>query len=65
MDNEVGRLLSALEENGFANNTIIAFLSDHGKMILTEKIEPRHEITYNAVSNHVQRKPGCTATDDD
>ena len=31
MDNEVGRLLSALELYGFANNTIIALLSDHGK----------------------------------
>ena len=31
MDNEVGRLLFALQQNGFANNTIIAFLGDHGE----------------------------------
>ena len=33
MDNEVGRLLSALEQYGFANSTIIAFLGDHGEII--------------------------------
>ena len=34
MDREVGRLLSALEQYEFSNNTIIVFLSDHGKMII-------------------------------
>ena len=33
MDSEVGRLLSALEQYEFSNNTIIVFLSDHGKII--------------------------------
>ncbi|RUS75336.1 hypothetical protein EGW08_016903 [Elysia chlorotica] len=30
MDVQVGRVLAALEENGFANNTIISFVGDHG-----------------------------------
>ncbi|GFN83997.1 hypothetical protein PoB_001050300 [Plakobranchus ocellatus] len=30
MDAQVGRVLAALEENGFANNTIISFVGDHG-----------------------------------
>ncbi|XP_071504150.1 iduronate 2-sulfatase-like [Diadema antillarum] len=29
-DYQIGRLLQGLEENGFANNTIIVFLGDHG-----------------------------------
>ena len=33
MDGEVGRLLSALEQYEFSNNTVIVFLSDHGKML--------------------------------
>ncbi|XP_041357724.1 iduronate 2-sulfatase-like [Gigantopelta aegis] len=30
MDSQVGLLLSALEKNGFANNTIVMFVGDHG-----------------------------------
>lgn len=30
MDDQVGRLLSTLEDQGFADNTIIVFLGDHG-----------------------------------
>ncbi|XP_060602272.1 iduronate 2-sulfatase-like [Ruditapes philippinarum] len=30
MDDQVGRLLSTLETEGFANNTIIVFVGDHG-----------------------------------
>ncbi|CAD5124726.1 DgyrCDS12996 [Dimorphilus gyrociliatus] len=30
MDSQVGRVLSALTENGFAENTVILFMSDHG-----------------------------------
>lgn len=30
MDAQVGKVLAALEENGFANNTIISFVGDHG-----------------------------------
>lgn len=30
MDEQVGHLLSALDENGFAQNTIISFVGDHG-----------------------------------
>ena len=31
MDTQVGRVLSALESAGFADNTIIVFTGDHGK----------------------------------
>ena len=30
MDAQVGLLLSALDENGLANNTIVSFVGDHG-----------------------------------
>ncbi|KAH9507789.1 hypothetical protein Btru_052863 [Bulinus truncatus] len=30
MDYQLGRVLSALEENGFAENTIVTFIGDHG-----------------------------------
>ena len=30
MDAQVGRLLSAVEQNGFAKNTIIVLVGDHG-----------------------------------
>jgi arylsulfatase len=32
IDTQVGRMLSALEETGQANNTIVIFMSDHGEM---------------------------------
>uniref|UniRef100_A0A672YHE3 Iduronate 2-sulfatase n=1 Tax=Sphaeramia orbicularis TaxID=375764 RepID=A0A672YHE3_9TELE len=34
MDSQVGRLLSALDELGLANNTVVVFTSDHGKKLL-------------------------------
>jgi choline-sulfatase len=34
VDRKVGELLDSLEENGFADNTIIVFTSDHGDMLL-------------------------------
>lgn len=33
IDNEVGRILQALEESGQSNNTIVVFTSDHGEMM--------------------------------
>jgi iduronate 2-sulfatase len=35
MDDQVGRLLSTLETEGFANNTIIVFVGDHGMFVYT------------------------------
>ena len=32
MDHLVGRLLTGLEQYGFANNTIVVFIGDHGMM---------------------------------
>ena len=34
MDVQVGRVLAALEENGFAKNTIISFVGDHGRFTM-------------------------------
>lgn len=31
MDDQVGLLLSALDNEGFANNTVIVFVGDHGR----------------------------------
>jgi arylsulfatase len=33
IDDQVGRLLQALEENGQAQNTLVVFMSDHGEML--------------------------------
>jgi len=33
IDNEVGRILAALEEAGLAENTLVVFSSDHGEML--------------------------------
>jgi arylsulfatase len=33
VDDEVGRILAALEEEGLADNTIVVFTSDHGEML--------------------------------
>jgi arylsulfatase A-like enzyme len=33
IDHEVGRMLSALEASGQADNTIVVFMSDHGEML--------------------------------
>lgn len=32
MDSQVGRVLSALKNNGFSRNTIILLMSDHGNL---------------------------------
>jgi choline-sulfatase len=34
VDLKVGELLDALEENGFADNTVVIFCSDHGEMLI-------------------------------
>jgi len=33
VDDEVGRILTALEESGLAENTLVVFTSDHGEML--------------------------------
>jgi choline-sulfatase len=33
VDRKVGQLLASLEENGFAENTLVVFCSDHGDML--------------------------------
>ena len=32
MEQQIGRVLAALEESGLADNTIVVFTSDHGEM---------------------------------
>ena len=38
MDTQVGRVLNALDEAGFANNTIVVFTGDHGGCCLRSYI---------------------------
>ena len=33
IDDQVGRILEALEETGQADNTLVVFMSDHGEML--------------------------------
>ena len=33
IDDQVGRILQALEESGQAENTLVIFMSDHGEML--------------------------------
>ena len=33
IDDQVGRILQALEETGQAENTLVIFMSDHGDML--------------------------------
>jgi arylsulfatase A-like enzyme len=47
MDNNVGRLLSQLEEDGLADNTIVFFYSDHGSGL------PRHKRALLDTGMHV------------
>lgn len=37
VDHEIGRVLTALEANGLANNTIVVFVSDHGQNLGEKK----------------------------
>ena len=33
MDQQVGRVLAAVEENGLADNTVVMFIGDHGQQL--------------------------------
>ena len=59
LDDNVGRVLKWLEESGLAENTLVAFFSDHGDMIRSQggmdKQVP-HEESINIPLN--MRMPG-------
>lgn len=52
MDAQVGRVLDALEENGFAENTIVIFMGDHGFHVGTRGVFGK-----NTVFEEVFRTP--------
>jgi choline-sulfatase len=52
VDNQIGRVLSALEKSGLMENTIIVFTSDHGEMDESHKL-----ITKNVMFEESQRVP--------
>ena len=48
LDENVGRLLEALEENGVADNTVVIFTSDNGGFVNTCKLNKDLPVTSNA-----------------
>lgn len=72
LDQNVGRITKALEENGLAKNTIVMLMADHGELIgahrLKQKSSPYDESTGvplivagpGIVQGHVANDPTCT-----
>ncbi|MDE0112791.1 MAG: sulfatase-like hydrolase/transferase [Albidovulum sp.] len=48
VDHEVGRVLSALEERGLSENTLVVFTSDHGEMLGDHDILLKGPMMYDA-----------------
>ena len=44
VDEEIGRVLKALEETGEADNTIVVFSSDHGEMMGSHRLTGKNQI---------------------
>ncbi|MGF9662395.1 sulfatase-like hydrolase/transferase [Arthrobacter crystallopoietes] len=51
MDEQIGRILAALEENRLAEDTIIIFTSDHGDLFGDHGLMLKHFSHYRAVTN--------------
>lgn len=51
MDKHIGEVLSALEENGLAEDTIVVFTSDHGDLFGDHGLMLKHFSHYRAVTN--------------
>lgn len=51
MDEQIGRVLAALEENGLAEDTIVVFTSDHGDLFGDHGLMLKHFSHYRAVTN--------------
>ncbi|MGJ8633687.1 MAG: sulfatase family protein [Luteolibacter sp.] len=54
-DDNVGRMLDALEKNGLAENTIVIVTADHGDNLYEEGVTLGHGLTFNGgmQANHV------------
>ncbi|MGW6172180.1 sulfatase family protein [Arthrobacter sp. NPDC055138] len=51
MDEQIGRILTALEVQGLAENTIVVFTSDHGDLFGDHGLMLKHFSHYRAVTN--------------
>ena len=66
MDNQVGRILDALEDSEYADNTIIVFTSDHGDMDGSHRLEHKTVLYEEAIRiplliSHPQYKKGVSS----
>lgn len=63
VDAQIGRVLDALEEYGFAGNTLVLYNSDHGHMIGEHGMSCKHYIMYEGVNRipTILRWPGKLA----
>ena len=60
LDAQLGRVLDALDEYGFAENTMVLFNSDHGHMIGEHGMSHKHYLLYEGVNRipTIVRWPG-------
>ena len=60
IDDEVGRVLDALEETGTADNTLVIFASDHGDMLGDHRLLVKGAVFYDACVRvpFIMRWPG-------
>jgi choline-sulfatase len=59
MDDKVGELLDALEENNLSDNTIVIFISDHGDMLCEkEMVQKRTLYDWSSLVPFLVRLPG-------
>jgi len=49
LDDAIGRILTCLEETGQADNTIVAFTSDHGDMCGSHHMLDKHYVLYDDI----------------
>uniref|UniRef100_A0A0B7BS34 Sulfatase N-terminal domain-containing protein n=1 Tax=Arion vulgaris TaxID=1028688 RepID=A0A0B7BS34_9EUPU len=66
MDAQVGKVLAALEKNGFSSNTIVAFISDHGWALGEHQEWSKYSLFEVAVKvPFILYIPGVTYTNDE
>lgn len=51
MDEQLGRIVSALDDLGIANNTLVIFTSDHGEMLGDHGIGQKGPLVYQGVTH--------------
>ncbi|SDW13627.1 sulfatase-like hydrolase/transferase [Paenibacillus sp. CF384] len=49
LDEAIGRILDALEQNGAAENTVVIFTADHGDMCGSHRMMDKHYVLYDDV----------------